>query len=493
MTKPTAPDLLDLAEAVAAGKLGAADAERRVRAALGPDRTEAAETAVRDLRRLVVAARAVRAHAFATREAFGDQGTELAHASGSIATIPVGPVRAGSVRRGSSRGGGRASQRTWLLVAATLLIGTGVVGASIVGGRLATPNPSPTTHSTVVDASATPEPGPSSPAVPPKAPSWSVTGSMSVPGGATATRLLDGRVLVAGGGRNDASAELYDPATGTWTGTGNMITGRHQFTATLLADGKVLVAGGQALGGKDPMLASAELYDPASGAWTATGSMTQPRGGHRAALLPDGKVLVAGGYSGVNQPTWPGSAELYDPGTGAWTPAETLSPELHDPSGNWTGTAWMALTSRSATLLPDGKVLEAGGASDSFVPARGVYHDQMTIIDWSLAELYDPASGTSTATGSMTTQRVGPTATLLLDGKVLVAGGARGPAVQASAELYDPASGTWTATVSMLEARGAITATLLLDGRVLVMNGPDPNDTAGVLPNVFELYDPGRP
>src|SRR5450759_3060489 len=137
----------------------------------------------------------------------------------------------------------------------------------------------------------------------------------------TATLLPDGKVLVAGGtdsnnvlGSNSAlaSAELYDPSSGSWTTTGNMSTPRMFQTATLLPDGKVLVAGGTAdpggdTGGGGPPLASAELYDPSNGSWTATGNMPTPRQFHTATLLPDGKVLVAGG-TGSNNVTGSNSA-----------------------------------------------------------------------------------------------------------------------------------------------------------------------------------------
>ena len=131
----------------------------------------------------------------------------------------------------------------------------------------------------------------------------------------TATLLPNGQVLVAGGfgGNYLASAELYDPATGLWTATGSMAAARFCHTVTLLPNGQVLVAGG--FNDASGALASAELYDPATGLWTATGSMATKRDGHTATLLPNGQVLVAGGYNGV----FLASAELYDPATGLWT------------------------------------------------------------------------------------------------------------------------------------------------------------------------------
>jgi hypothetical protein len=131
----------------------------------------------------------------------------------------------------------------------------------------------------------------------------------------TATLLPNGKVLVAGGFGALASAELYDPASGTWTATGNLATARDSHTATLLLNGKVLVAAGLGNG----IYASAELYDPASGTWTATRSLATLRELHTAALLPNGKVLVAGGYGNG----FLTSTELYDVGLGfssVWQP-----------------------------------------------------------------------------------------------------------------------------------------------------------------------------
>ena len=154
---------------------------------------------------------------------------------------------------------------------------------------------------------------------------WTATGSMTAArSGHTATLLPDGTVLVAGGvnaAADDlASAELYDPRNGTWTATGSLTKARSGHTATLLADGKVLVAGGY---GIDPLKglgqASAELYDPGSGTWTVTGSLTTARQQHTATLLADGQVLVVGGWS------LPASAELYDPHTGTWTATGSMA------------------------------------------------------------------------------------------------------------------------------------------------------------------------
>jgi hypothetical protein len=233
-----------------------------------------------------------------------------------------------------------------------------------------------------------------------------------------------------------------------WTPTGSLNTPRdYQGDSTLLPDGTVLIEGGYDFG----TLASAELYNPTNGMWTYTGSMQYARDYQTTTLLNNSKVLVAGG---INFPTKISVAEIYDPATHAWTGTNSLN----DPR-----------FSHTATLLANGTVLVAGGAGTG----GGV--------SLSSAELYNPTNGQWSYTGTMTTNRVFHTATLLNNGKVLVAGGQYND-ILSTAELYDPITGTWTATGPMNSAREHHTATLLLNGKVLV--------AGGFGPAVAELYDP---
>ena len=160
----------------------------------------------------------------------------------------------------------------------------------------------------------------------PAAGTWTATGSLRASRhDHSATLLPSGKVLVVGGYNGIhylSSAELYDPATGTWTRTRSLGTARANHTATLLPNGKVLVAGGNNANGIYQCLSSAELYDPAAGTWTATSSLAAARAGHTATLLPSGNVLVAGG--GDCTGTHLSSAELYDPAAGTWTPTGSL-------------------------------------------------------------------------------------------------------------------------------------------------------------------------
>jgi hypothetical protein len=168
---------------------------------------------------------------------------------------------------------------------------------------------------------------------------WTLTGSLGTARGThTATLLSSGKVLVAGGrprfsGQNGnpriTTAELYDPDTGIWTPTGTLHTGRSDYTATLMPNGEVLAAAGFNDGGQ---ISSAEIYNPATGLWTATGNLSKMRGLHTATLLPDQKVLIAGGYIFDYQSDSSGSAEMYDPSTGAWTATGRLVTRREGPT-----------------------------------------------------------------------------------------------------------------------------------------------------------------
>ena len=210
---------------------------------------------------------------------------------------------------------------------------------------------------------------------------------------------------------------LIDPS---WVPTGSLVTARTRHTATLLPNGKVLVAGGN----NGPALSSAELYDPATGTWTATGSLGTARDRHTATLLPNGKVLVAGGFNELDG--FLSSAELYDPASGTWTA---------------TGSLGTARAYHTATLLPNGKVLVAGGNNECGLVL-------------SSAELYDPASWDvdgDRQPGHRTWRSHGDAAAQWQG----AGGGGIHDGFQAfsSAELYDPATGTWTATGSLGTAR----------------------------------------
>jgi lysophospholipase L1-like esterase len=337
----------------------------------------------------------------------------------------------------------------------------------------------------------------------------------------TLTTLPSGEALLTGGARAGGSssaethslttaAELYDPTRGTWSATGSMAVPRILHTATLLETGvdtgDVLVTGGE--NAPNESVASAELYDPSTGTWSPTGSMAADRAGQTATLLNNGKVLVVGGNFGAGP-----AAELYDPSTGSFSPTgtmpggvdpafgsatllptgegevlyaggvvpaeggdgtiQTTAAELYDPATNkWspTGSLLTARSLQGAALLPSpfGEVLIAGGYNDP---------KHQTLAS---AELYNPGTGTFSATGSMGIPRWEPTATLLNAGtdagEVLLVGGSQHAVIEAgprpsAAEVYDPALGAWAATGPVVFPRLEHKTTLLNDGQVLVAGG----------------------
>ncbi|MEI9962917.1 MAG: kelch repeat-containing protein [Limisphaerales bacterium] len=324
--------------------------------------------------------------------------------------------------------------------------------------------------------------------------SWIPTGALNVGGfGQTLTRLPDGKVLIAGGGHQvlvgsfyttipHADAEIYDPTTGLWTAVAPLNVARVNAAATLLNNGLVLLAGGW---NGTNALADAELYDPVSGVWTPTGSLHTARACATATLLPNGHVLIAGGgvggeTSAILSPAF-ASAEEYVPATGVWTQVGAMN---------------SARNLHTATLLPNGQVLVSGGWN-------GVNTNTFINPALATAELYNPATGTWTATGPLNAARAAATATLLTDGRVLVTGGAADSGFLSStnldgAEIYNPASGTWTTINSLHVARSGAAATLLNDGLVLVAGGADSLSSAelfgyidlGCNPGSIPYFDP---
>ncbi len=315
----------------------------------------------------------------------------------------------------------------------------------------------------------------------PASDTWSQGGMLGTPRvGHTATLLTDGRVLVIGGSQHPeqplATAELYDPRTNAWTSAGAMRTLHLGHQAVLLPSGQVLVMGGVALGPDRSAVAldTTERYDPATNTWAAAAPMTRPRAGLTATPLRDGRIFVTGGSLGdLGPPT----SEVYDPATDRWTPAASM----HIPRSGY-----------SATLLADGRVLVAGsGYSVGFAGADS-------------PELYDPATDTWTYTARAGRRQAGHRAVLLASGQVLVTGyfDAHGGYVFTadSAERYDPVTDRWTATAPMGARRGGHTATLLPNGAVLVVGGiassggrgPEPGGPRGNLATA-ELYRDDAP
>ncbi len=500
-----------------------------------------------------------------------------------VAVTPAAvPEAAGSWSLAGSMGAARAHHTATLLPSGTVLVagGSGDAGAELYDPASNSWSPAAGMSTARSDHTATLLPsgkvlvaGGSNPSTgtmasaelyDPAGNTWAPARSMSAArDDFTATLLPSGKVLVAGGCADSscatnflASAELYDPASDTWSPAGSMGAARSDFTATLLPSGKVLVAGGYNDGGD--AMAGAELYDPASNTWAPAASMSAARDDFTATLLPSGEVLVAGGYSYSTRTT--ASAELYDPASNTWAPAASMSAarddftatllpagkvlvagghdyssntlagaELYDPASNtWAPAASMSAARfmQAATLLPSGQVLVAGGvgltpgsptasaelyspgispnaptvsgrAAATGLPTPGLASTPTLSVTagaplTSATPLTPTASGIWSPAGNMSAARALHTATLLPSGKVLVAGGC--PDVSCgtylgSAELFDPAGNTWSPAASLGAARGADTATLLPSGKVLVAGGCNGNDCDSAA-GAAELYDP---
>jgi hypothetical protein len=348
-----------------------------------------------------------------------------------------------------------------------------------------------------------------------------------------AVALHDGRILICGG-TSDAnvggvldSAEIFDPIAGTFTPTGSMTAARQGHTATVLPHGEVLVTGGQKNIGFRAALASAEIYDPNSGSFRAVGSMSQAREGHTATLLRDGRVLIAGGSS--NGITTTSTAEVYNPRTGSFT---TVSPmnvpreahtatllkngkvliagggrggmpggyivyangEIFDPANNTFSMipAHMVVdrVGQAAALLDDGRVLIAGGKSGKVLSPFGG-RNLFSLAPLKTAEVFDPETSSFRAVGPMQATHYLGIATKLETGMVLVSGGwnSYGTIIggQRFADLFDPERNIFSGGADLNVPRLNQTDTVIPNGDVMIAGGinGDGNVTATV-----EFYAP---
>jgi len=360
-----------------------------------------------------------------------------------VAAIPESTIR--TVGRLSNR-------RTLTLLAAALMAAS--IGGILITGGIATPSPTP---------------------VPPSLPAAVVTDLVwrSVPPmsigriGHTATLLPDGRVLVVGG--NSASAEIWDPGTGTFALTGSMAHLRTNHAAVLMSDGRVLVVGGNSGGNlTGDFTREVEAWDPATGTFSVVESLPVRRAADVSATrLLDGRVLIAGGVDCPSNLAAPAddpcagvdlrATVLFNPATNGLNPG----PHLNDDR-----------VAGTAVALPDGRVFFIGS---------GGYRQP------AIAEVLDPASGRVESVEATTVRLHGDSrATLLDDGRVLVIGQAWEPANKGFAALWD---GQFTKTETAAASPGGNGAVRLHDGRVLVVGSDAALDNTIHAPTT-DLWDP---
>lgn len=362
---------------------------------------------------------------------------------GSEMALRVSAETHTSRRTARSRNDRRASGRPFLLVGVLLsvVVGTGLVmsaGARRPDGSALPASPA----SSVPRVVAATVPG-----------TFALTSPMTTSRRSpTATRLLDGRVLVAGGYLAEDTSEVFDPATGTFAKSGDLTFPRDGHTATLLADGRVLIAGGLDI-------VPAEVWDPATGAFTTVGIPSVHRLSGRTSIQPDGRVLFWGGAfdDGSGSPLPTIAAEIWDPVTGLFSISNVAPPAM--PPANIPGVQ---------VTLSDGRVL---------------------VIDASQARIWDPVTQALAATGPVVEHRINPTATLLADGRVLVAGGTSQQQLdhlRMVGEIWDPATGAFAPTAMTAIQRVDHAAVLLADGRVLLVGNWRRNDDAPSA-EIFEL------
>jgi PKD repeat protein len=334
-------------------------------------------------------------------------------------------------------------------------------------------------------------------------PSWSSTGNMSIGRFAhSAVLTSNGNVLVSGGSSQSsdlATCEIFDPTTGVWAATGSMTDTRYRSVSIALPSGKIINVGG------DPNLKSCEIYEESTGFWTSTGSFNISRAACSVTLLADGSIIAAGGGNLPNNAIT-STCELYNPVSGNWT---------------YTGNLNSARESQNAVMLASGNVLCNGGGNLATQLASAEEYDSLTglwrnvgsmttvrigqlsvllsngnvltvggstnVTNLSSSEIYDATNQIWNLTGSTSITLDGNTLTHIGHGKVLATGGL-GTAYYTDCEVYDETRGDWISTSPLLRPRYNHTATRLNDGRVLVTGGY--NGTVAFVEPTCEIYDP---